>query len=101
MILLSIATERREPGLSGLVFQPTRRHSHRAVASENGIDFGHIGVADLPAESAKVFTHFSGRTEADQCSADDRIAQCPAQGELRQALAVFGSEWPQLLDGSE
>src|SRR5207237_10440442 len=62
----------------GLVLQPTRRHGHRAVAGENGIDFGHIGVADLPAERAEVFNYFSSCAEADQRLANNRIAQSPA-----------------------
>src|SRR5215831_16516733 len=96
-----MATARREPGLSGLILQPTRRLGNRAIAGEDSIDLGHIGVADLPAERAQVFTHFGGRAEADQRGADDWVAQCPAQCELRQALAVFGRERLQLLDSGK
>ena len=69
-----MATARRELGLSGLILEPTLRHDHCAVAGEDGIDLGHIGVADLPAERAEVFTHFGRRAEADQCRANDRAA---------------------------
>src|ERR1700732_1593407 len=48
-----MATARRELGLSGLILEPTLRHDHCAVAGEDGIDLGHIGLADLPAERAR------------------------------------------------
>ena len=84
-----------------LIFKPARWNSHGTVPGEDGIDLGHISAADLPAERASVFTHFSRRAKTDQRRADDWVAQCPAQCELRQALAIFGRERPQLLDSGK
>src|SRR6266403_2610332 len=84
-----------------LVFEPTRRHGHCTVTRENCVDLGHVVVADLPAERAQVLGHLSGCTKTDQCGADDRVAQRPAQRKLRQALAVFYRQALQLLDRSE
>ena len=96
-----MATARCELGLSSLILEPTRRHGDRTVAGENGIDLGHMGVADLPAERTQVFPRFGRRAETDQCRADDRVAQSPAQCELRQSLAVLGLQSFQILDGGQ
>src|SRR5262252_8478089 len=85
----------------GLIFQPARRYGNHAVPGQNGVYFRDIGVADLPAEGAQVLGDLGGRAEADERRADDRVAQCPAQRELWQALAVFRGEPLQLLDRGE
>src|SRR6202047_1851377 len=86
---------------STLVCEPARRHGYRTVAAENGIDLRHVGAADLPAESAQVLSHLGGRAESDQCGADDRVPQGPAQRELRQTLAVIRGQGLQFLDRGE
>ena len=71
------------------------------MASKNGVDLRHVGVTDLPAECAQVLGNLRGRAEADQRRADNRVAQRPAQRQLRQGLAVFRREWLQFLDRGE
>src|SRR6516165_513719 len=84
-----------------LIFEPARRHGHTAVPDKDRVDFRHVGRRDRPAEGAQVFRHLGGLTKADQCSADDRVAQAPAKGELRQGLVVFGRQPLESLDGLE
>src|SRR6516162_501083 len=84
-----------------LVFEPTGRHGYRTVTRQDRVDLFHVGATDFPAERAEIFSHLARRAETDQRRADNRVAQSPAQSELRQGLAVFGRKRPQLLDSGE
>src|SRR6516165_4201718 len=84
-----------------LVFKPAGRLGHAAVPAEDSVDLRHVGGRNRPAESPEVFGHLGGLAKADQRGADDRVAQGPAQGELRQSLAVFLRKRPELLEGGE
>src|SRR6516162_3340539 len=87
--------------LAYLIFEPPRRHGHAAVPGEDLIDLSHVGGRNGPAEGAQVFRYLGGLAKADQCGADDWVAQRPAQRKLRQRLAVFCGEALEVLDRLE
>src|SRR6516165_375608 len=84
-----------------LVFKPAGRLGHAAVPGEDSVDLRHVRGRNRPAEGPEVFGHLGGLAKADQRRVNDRVAEGPAQCELRQSLAVFPRKRPELLDGSE
>src|SRR4051794_40294207 len=70
------------------------------VAGEDRVDLGPVGVADRPADRARVVLDLGDRTATDERRAHGRVRDRPAQRELRQALAVAGRDALQLLDGT-
>src|SRR5712691_3477819 len=84
-----------------LIFKPARRHRHAAMPGQDSVDLRHIGGGNGPAESSEVLCHLGRLTKANQRCADHRVAQGPAQCELRQSLAVFRREALEVLDGAQ
>src|SRR5882672_11453253 len=84
-----------------IVFQPAIGFGDGVMTSENGIDFGHVGGVEFPAQSAEVFVDFFGTAGSDEAGADGRVAGGPAQRKLRQRLAVPRGDGFQVLDGCE
>src|SRR6516164_6407581 len=83
---------------ASLILEPARRHGHTAATLEDSVDLCHVVRRDGPAERAEVFGHLGGLAKADQCGADNRVAQGPAQRELRQGLVVFRCEALEIID---
>src|SRR5712671_397855 len=84
-----------------LIFKPTWRYRNAAMPGENRVNLRHIDAGDGPAESSQVFRHLGRFAKADERRAYHRIAQGPAQRELRQSLAVFCREALEIIDGTE
>src|SRR5919202_1253692 len=72
------------------VFEPARRHCHRAMAGKDGVNGRHIRPGNGPAQRPEVLLHLGGLTTAHQRHADYGMTQGPAQGKLRQGLVIFG-----------
>src|SRR6516164_2663900 len=53
-----------------LIFEPARRLGHTAVPGEDGVDLGHVGAGDGPAEGAQILAHLFRRSEPDERGAD-------------------------------
>ena len=86
---------------ASLILEPARRHGHTAVPLEDSVDLCHVVRRDGPAERAEVFRHLGRFAKADQCGADDWVAQGPAQCELSQGLVVFRREALEIIDSLE
>src|ERR1700746_2289925 len=56
-----------------LIFEPARRHHHRALAGKDCVYRGQVFRGDRPAQCSQVFLDFVWLAEADQRRADDGI----------------------------
>src|SRR5262249_29936590 len=74
------------------VFEPTRRHRHRVMAREDGVNGRHIRPGNGPTQRPEVLLHLGGLATTHQCHADHGITRSPAQRELRQGLVIFGRQ---------